>query len=113
MVIPSDGREEKPQGINLQKGATSRNDTQRQILTLIEGLETQMREQFLKQNEQLKKISQLSKIEDRETLILERLERIESKMAGGAPAPPKPIQELVSTKEEFYIPLKTKARQKF
>ena len=36
-----------------------------------------MRDQYLKQNEQLKKISELQKIYDRETVIIERLERME------------------------------------
>jgi hypothetical protein len=36
-----------------------------------------MRDQYLRQNEQLKKISELQKIYDRETVIIERLERME------------------------------------
>jgi GTPase Era involved in 16S rRNA processing len=36
-----------------------------------------MRDQYLRQNEQLKKISELQKIYDRETIIIERLERME------------------------------------
>lgn len=36
-----------------------------------------MRDQYLRQNEQLKKINELQKIYDRETVIIERLERME------------------------------------
>lgn len=36
-----------------------------------------MRDQYLRQNEQLKKIGDLQKIQDKENLILERLDRME------------------------------------
>lgn len=53
------------------------------MLLMIEGLETQLRDQFLKQNDQLKRITQLSKIEEKETMILERLDRMEQRLIAG------------------------------
>jgi hypothetical protein len=50
---------------------------------MIEGLESQLRDQFLKQNDQLKRITQLSKIEEKETMILERLDRLEQRLIAG------------------------------
>jgi hypothetical protein len=53
------------------------------MLLMIEGLESQLRDQFLKQNDQLKRITQLSKIEEKETMILERLDRLEQRLIAG------------------------------
>jgi hypothetical protein len=53
------------------------------MFLMIEGLETQLRDQFLKQNDQLKRITQLSKIEEKETMILERLDRLEQRLIAG------------------------------
>jgi hypothetical protein len=53
------------------------------MLLMIEGLETQLSDQFLKQNDQLKRITQLSKIEEKETMILERLDRLEQRLIAG------------------------------
>ena len=93
------------------------------MLLMIEGLETQLRDQFLKQNDQLKRITQLSKIEEKETMILERLDRMEQRLIAGGinnnmqqqqPNVIKQIQlEPQQPKEDFYMPMKTKARQKY
>lgn len=53
------------------------------MLLMIEGLESQLRDQFLKQNDQLKRITQLSKIEEKEIMILERLDRMEQRLIAG------------------------------
>jgi hypothetical protein len=61
------------------------------MLGVLDSIEAQLRDQYLKQNESLKKIADLQKIEEKENLIIERLDRLEqvqlnflTQMNGGA-----------------------------
>jgi hypothetical protein len=72
LVLPIGGDEKEE-----QKPIIFRNDTQQQMMTVLDTIEQQLRDQYLKQNESLKKIADLQKIEEKENLILERLERLE------------------------------------
>lgn len=49
------------------------------MMNILEGIDNTMKEQYLKQNESLKRIQNLQKIEDKEQLIIERLERMEER----------------------------------
>lgn len=56
-----------------------RNETNKIMMNQLENIESIIKDQHLKQNESLKKISMISNIEDNELIILEKLQRMEEK----------------------------------
>jgi hypothetical protein len=69
MALPIDSANSKED----TKPIIFRNNSQHQMLNTLNSIEQQMKDQYLKQNESLKRISDLRRIEDKENMILERL----------------------------------------
>ena len=75
MALPIQSSDDKEEN----KPIIFRNDTNKAILNQLEDIGSSMRDQYLKQNESLKKIGAIASIEDNELQILDRLHRLEEK----------------------------------